>query len=1421
MKNHIKKYFITILGLIGILSTNHVYGNESLTERYNIAYITMNEGLPHHFIDDIYRDSYGFIWISMGGGGLSRYDGYDFVNFHPNNPTCKLKSNFIRKVCEDRFHRLWAVSEGGIDIIDLNTLQEIPLLSQHPITKDITKKPSSHVICDSNGCIWLHSYDTIYRICFDLDGNISQTQKLTVPSVFHGYVFKDLDHNGSIWISIDNQLCNIHIDGKGHLKATPITGCPAFPYNTSIADMTEKENEIWIATNNGLYRYNRNENIVKHYSHNTEDANSLSQNYLTSLAITPDKQLMVASLKGIHIYNPIQDNFYRIKQRNSDTGNNLLNSDFINCMLVEGRHIWIGTESGGINKLTTKRQAIINYQNDKDNPKTLSPNPVNAIYEDKYGTLWVGTVEGGLNRKSQQDNTFTHFTQQNGTINHNSVSALTADKQDRLWVGTWGGGITLLDLKQPQRKLKVLFTEKGAPYPIDFVGALTYDSINNGMWIGANQGVYFYDITTDQLTSPLPQQAAEKIRGSIGSIIDKDQQLWMGCMEGVYIIDLKSRKQANGTFSYRHLKYKLNDPSCELIEKITCFHETKDGTLWLGSNGNGLYKRTVSKSGQETFTNYTTDNGLSSNSIRGIQEDDKGCLWIASNKGLSHMILPGECFINYDQQDGLANAQFYWNATCRSKNHILYFGHMEGLSAIGNELPLPDIQPTDIRFTRLIVENEEIKSGTDLLKKDISVTQEITLHESSKSFSVEFSALHFETDHTAAYSYRLIGFDKHWIQLPSNRRFVSYTNLSAGTYTLQVKYQSADDSQAEKIAELKIIIKPYFYKTIWFALIILLIIGIFIQQFYQWRIRSYKKQRELLHQKVEQRTYELNQQKQLLEQNAHELFLQNERLKEQNEKIKRQRTQLARMTRKVQELTLDKIAFFTNITHEFRTPITLIIGPIERALKLSYNPQVIEQLHFVERNSKYLLSLVNQLMDFRKLESGKLEIVKNKNNFRKFANELIIPFSVFAKERNIELRCYYRLTADVISYDEEAMHKVLTNLLSNAIKFTPNGGIVSLYIALMPVTNSQQATLYINVRDTGGGIPTEDIDQIFNRFYQSKGQTKYPMYGQAGTGIGLYLCKRIIEMQGGKIYAKNNLTGGCSIRILLPLTPEEIGEQENTLLIPAPTATPSLPASSNEISPKDITILVVEDNADMRSYIRSILQDNYQVKEAANGSEALNVLHSQHIDFIISDLMMPIMDGIELSRRVKEDINISHIPFLMLTAKTSQDTRIESYRMGVDEYLLKPFDEDLLLTRIENILQNRKRYQQKFAINMDVEALNMTEESGDKKFLNRVMEVIKTHYKDSSFEVANFCEAVGVSKTLLNQKLQSLVGQSAGQFIRNYRLNLARELLLKKKGLKNISVSEIAYEVGFNDPKYFTRCFTKEFNIKPSELLNH
>lgn len=1415
MKKHL---FIFLIFLFA--GHKEAQAQQRFADRYTFTYVTMTEGLPHNFVDDIYKDSRGFLWISTAGGGLSRYDGYEFVNYSPSSPHCKLRSNFIRNVCEDSFHRLWIVSEGGTDIIDLSNLQSVKPQDPNGLLSDLLNQPATRVIIDSQNCIWLHCANALHRISFGNKGEIDTISVLS-PFFLNGpnIALEDVDEDGEIWTNINGCVRKVRLASNHKLEAVPVADCLNFSADTYLSNFIAKEDEVWIASNRGLFRYNRNRNVVKNYIHDIKNPHSISQNYLTGLAITHDKQLIIGTLQGANIYNPITDDFERLTCSPSND-NNQLNSNFVNCIYTDHEHVWIGTETGGLNKLNPKYLTMRNYQHSKDNPSSLSHNPVNAIYEDTYGNLWVGTVEGGLNLKKRGSETFIHYTRAQGGLSHNSVSALAADNKDRLWIGTWGEGINLFDLKNPGHTLQILSEETMQGVPINFVGSLTYDPINKGMWLGTNQGLYFYDLTHEKLTVPLPNGTAENIHGCIGAIIDQKGKLWIGCMEGTYIIDLYSRS-SKGEFQFEHLNYKLDDPDSRLIEKITCFYEAKDGTLWLGSNGYGIYKQVTDTAGKRQFIAYTTADGLANNTIRGILGSDNGDIWIATNNGLSCYHPKENHFTNYTQQDGLLDMQFYWNASYRSSDNILYFGSVMGLMAIeGNRISTPTA-PSKVRFTKLRIGNEDILPGSSYLAQDIAITTDLKLHEKEKSFSLEFSALNFESGNTATYSYRLLGFDDKWIQVHGDRRFASYTSLSPGQYTLQVKYNPSGESQNENITELQIEILPYFYKTGWFIISIIVVLLIAVWQVYQWRIRNLERQQKYLHQTIEERTCELKQQKQQLENQTAELSRQNQMLTQQNEKITRQKAQLIRMSRKVQELTLDKISFFTNITHEFRTPITLIIGPIERALKLSYNPQVIEQLHFVERNSKYLLSLVNQLMDFRKVESGKLEIVKTRGNFLKFIDSIVTPFEVFAGERNIVIKRYFRIEAPEMLYDEEAMRKVITNLLSNAIKFTPNGGSVALYIAAISTPDETKENLYICVKDTGTGIPEEDVNRIFNRFYQSQNQVKYPVYGQAGTGIGLYLCKRIVQMHSGKIEARNNRGAGCSFRILLPLQRED-KINGKTIIIDQNDSSGISAITQESSDEKDtLTMLIVEDNTDMRGYIRSILREQYHVMEAANGEEALHILNSNHVDFIISDLMMPVMDGIELSRRVKETFAISHIPFLMLTAKTSQEARLESYRMGVDEYLLKPFDETLLLTRIRNILENRKRYQRKFTLDMDVDVLKMEEESSDKKFLNQVMEVIKENYKNSYFEVSDFSEAVGVSKSLLNKKLQSLIGQSAGQFIRNYRLNIARELILKNRETKNMNIAEVAYEVGFNDPKYFTRCFTKHFNTTPSAMMNN
>lgn len=1378
----------------------------------------MDNGLMHNYIDDIYKDRTGYLWFSTGGG-LSRYDGYKFVHYNMNSAPVALKGNFVHKVCEDNFNRLWIVSEGGLDVLDLRQHQLVNLFDREDSLKlSFLSNPVISILKDTKGSIWLYS-NKIYKIQLNDDGAIQDIllSDDNLPSELF-VALADVDNDGNIWAGFNNEVYKLFPSESNNLKAVPVSDKLKFGTKTMIMKFLLKENDVWIGTDRGLYRYYRNEDVLKVYRNQVDDPHSLSHDYVSELVLTDSRQLIAGTLKGINIYNSSSDAFDQIAEENISDGYGL-NSNFINTLFYDDGILWVGTETGGINKLSPKNPFIRNYIYDKNFQGSISRNPVNAIFEDADENLWIGTVEGGLNLKKKGEEVFTHFTASSpARLSHNSVSALCMDDEQRLWAGTWGYGVTVLDSKHPDKlPLKYINSGQYPYYLLDFVGALTYDKRNNGMWIGSNQGLFFYDLERDSLQIPFRDNMSDKINGIIGSVIDSDHKLWLGCAEGVYIIDLN--RQKDHYFSYTHLKYKLDNPQSRLVDKITSICEDSDGILWLGSDGFGIYKRTKKDDGSYSFQSYTTSDGLANNNVKGLLEDDLGNLWISTINGLSCYNKANDSFTNYFKEDGLESNQFYWNAYCKTKEGLLFFGTLNGLVAVDPAVITLNAAEYKVTLTDFYVNNEKVNPGK-VIRKNISEAEEIVLHEKNRSFSIDFSALNYRATSNYVYAYRLIGYDSSWIELDKNEHSVNYMNLSPGNYLFQVKYVPKGQLDTGEMTQINVRIRPYFYKTVWFISLIITLIVLSVILLHYWRIRSYEHQQKVLEQIVDDRTEEIEKQKGVLTEQKNELSQRNQLLSAQNEKITRQKEQLIDMSRKMRKMTTERLDFFTNISHEFRTPITLIVGPVERALKLSTNPYVIEQLRFAERNSKYLLTLINQLMDFRKIESNKLEVAYTKGNFQEFIESVVSSFDFQAGDRNIQLLRRYDLTDPVFYYDDEGLRKIMTNLLSNAIKYTPNKREITVYVKSFKESETNSDKLYLSVKDSGEGIPEEDKEKVFRRFYQSRNHLKYPVHGQSGTGIGLYLTKQVVEALGGNIWIKNNKKTGSSFRTILPLhktnpQSQELAQEKSYNFEKAEPNMHNL----KEWQKDKLTFLVVEDNRDMCRYVCSVLSPYYNTLEAGNGVEAFKILEHYNVDFIISDLMMPEMDGLELSRKVKENFSLSHIPFLMLTAKTSEKARTDSYRMGVDSYIVKPFDENMLITRIRNILETRERYQQKFVDNMSVDTLDISEESNDKKFMDRVLVVMKEHYQNSYFEVSDFADTVGVSKSLMNKKLKALSGKSAGEFIRIYRLNLAYNIILQNKKTKNKNIADIAYEVGFNDPKYFTRCFSRQFNITPSKLL--
>lgn len=1376
----------------------------SFSDKHSVKTITMQNGLSHNFIEDLYRDSKGYVWIATSGS-LARYDGYEFVNFTPNTLDRYIKSSFVRKMSEDRFGRLWVASDGGIDVISLKNLTPVQMTDPEGKLSKLSFEPASYVSTDSAGNIWLRNYTDIICISFNEDGSLSKVLSMphhTNATVLTGAVKPLAD--GSVWSGIGGNVCRLSVD-KGNIVCNPVSPYLNFDSSVYISDFVQIGNDIWISTDIGLFRYDLATGSIRDYVANPGQTGALSQTFVTSLAVTGKGELIAGCLNGMNVYDKEEDAFVYIKLSDQGIGMPNLSSNFINCLLVEDDNLWVGTEGGGVTLFTPRRLYSKMWRHDSSDRFSLSPNPVNAIYEDGDGTLWVGTVEGGLNRASCcYEGGFEHFTKETGTLTHNSVSAITSDHTGHLWVGTWGGGLCMLDRHSPSRPLLTIREYYEGGYNLDYIGALAFDPFNNYLWIGANCGIFTYDINTGRLFIPFPK--ATELRGSVGCLIAHDGSLWIGGLDGIAVVDLKGGYGKNG-FRYVHLENKLDDPESIVKEKISAISHTNDGTIWIGTNGNGIY-RYDDKGGERKFVNYNSSDGLPNDVVQGIAEDTEGNLWIATYHGLSCMTPDGR-FVNFGINNGLETEQFYWNAYRRLANGDILFGSVDGMLAVKGLASSRINRSYPVRFTSLTVDRD----------KTYGNPEKANIPENERSFEIEFSAFDYAGGDNGRFYYRMAGYEKDWKELPAGRHSVAYMNLFPGNYSLEVKYVAEGQSLATApVSCFEVEIVPNFYRRWWFLLIIAVIMLSIIWFIYRWRVKDLKRQRNELQVAVADGVKEISEQKALIEEHARELGEQNTQLIAQNKQISEQKTQLAEMAGQVQKLTADRISFFTNITHEFRTPITLIIGPIERALKLSTNPKVIEQLNFVERNSRFLLSLINQLMDFRKIESGKMEVTTTRGDISKLINDILLPFRPYADERGIELRTVYHLTTPVFDFNEDAMRKVLTNLLGNAVKFTPDNGKVTVYASVCKRSDcSEGKVFYLCVSDTGCGLNEDDADKVFDHFYQGKSQIKYPLIGASDSGIGLYLCRRLVEVYGGKISAKNNHGAGCSFRVIIPLDKAYESLSEDKVverdIIPAEGNT-----EESQVD-KRMTLLVVEDNVDMRAFMRSVLSDRFTVLEASDGQEALKILLSRDVDFIISDLMMPVMDGLELAEKVKGNFAISHIPFVMLTAKTSRESRMEGYRKGVDDYILKPFDEDMLLTRINNILENKKRYQRKFITDMDVEQLEINEESRDKKFVNKVMEVLKENYTNSYFEVGEFAEALGVSRSLLNKKLQSLMGQSANQLVRTYRLKRAHELILLNRTTKNLNVSEIAFQVGFNDSKYFTRCFTKHFGVNPSVVL--
>lgn len=787
----------------------------------------MAAGMPNNFADDIFQDSYGFVWISTHGGGLVRYDGFNYMNFNLGSSGISLRSNSCRNVYEDHFKRLWIAFEEGPQVLDLKTMQPvIPPCENEKVEAQLNKALKNlctRMYCDAKGNVWMVSINLLTRFSFNEKGEVNSILSISYPYNAPDLGLCDVYRNGTV-VMCNNGVVSEFSVKNNQLVAKNISSLfPKLDFRYAGAIIFH-HGKIWLGTNRGLY------NSAKQEFHASGTVHSLQHEVVTSLAITEDDKLLVGTLCGVDI---IDDKTGTIEHWNCSSVNPL-SSNFVNSLLSKDGQIWVGTETGGITKLAPRQLQLEFFKHDAANPASLSPNAVNAMYAAPDGTLWVGTVEGGLNALAPGSRNFTHYTMANSGLPHNSVSTLAADNRGNLWIGTWGAGIAVMNLQQPGRIIPLVVDAKHQPF-LNFAGVLVYDPINDGMWLGTNDGLFFYDLKRQQLIEPF--KGCLNVRGCIGSLITPEGKLLMGCVQGMVEINLKSRSRGKSEFAVEYHPYKLDAPESGVIDKILSFCLAKDGKIWLGSNGYGLYCYNYNKEGKTYVKSFTTNNGLANNTVKGIVEDNQGMLWIATDNGLSIFNPKTETFSSYSRKDGLLSSQFYFNGAIRDAKGKIYLGTDEGLMAVTGVNHAVH-NSARLRFTELLVDNQPVFAGSDYLDDDISIAKRLCIHESDKSFTIFFSALNYGNDSQGVYLYRMKGYENDWVQLKPGQHSVRYSTLPAGSYQFEVKYIPSFDSDKEQVISVDIKVTPYFWKSWWFVSLMVIAFIAFLLYIYTSRLEK-------------------------------------------------------------------------------------------------------------------------------------------------------------------------------------------------------------------------------------------------------------------------------------------------------------------------------------------------------------------------------------------------------------------------------------------------------------------------------------------------------------------------------------------------------------------------------------------------------
>lgn len=1339
----------------------------STSAQTGIFYST-DENLSNSLINYIYQDRRDYIWIATEDG-LNKFDGVKFTIYKNNlKDSTSLKNNYVRCMHEDSKRRFWVGGINGLQLFNrtTNKFSDIPLYS----SSTILQPHVTSILEGKDGTIWLStSGEGILKLNpgsnerFEADARLNSK----LPSMHLMFIYQD--GYDQLWIGTENHGLCMFDDDSGAIRIFDVKNKNIGNNQISAIAEDEKGN-IFIGTlSGGLFKLNREKWGFEPLPY----SKSPVPLPIKSLFIDNKKQLLIGTDgQGLKYYNydnkQIED--YQMSSSIFDFSKVKVHS----ILQDRAGNLWIGLFQKGIFLLRNNPYRF-NYIGSKyPNQDLIGSSCVTAVYKDKNNYLWVGTDNDGM-YQLDENYRVRHFAHSNSPNSISStVMSIVETKNNEIWLGSYLHGLALFN---KSTGLCTYYNDK----PLNLANSAFQNKINcmiadegNVLWIGTHGGgVYTFDTKTRKHINhySFPRIANDWINCLFK---DKDGRIWVGTHKGFSIIDIEKNQIKN--FS-EHNKITPG----KVIYSIT---QDKNNNIWIGTTeGVAIYDVKNNKSCQ-----LTVEDGLASDVICGIVEDMNGNMWMSTHNGISKYNVADSTFSNYYSSDGLQGNEFTKGAFYENSDGEVFFGGIRGVTSFFPTQIQEDRESLKLYVTALNIGDRVVFSNGRKGKEGnrfISDLDTIYLDYKDNIFNLEFSTFNFGVAEQVHYRYKLEGLNDTWISTNPGVNRIHFTNIDFGTYKLKVAASLRD--LVSDVREITIIISPPWYLSnlaifVYIILTLLLIYG--IMQFVL------------------------------------------DRIKHRQELMRR---------RHIEQLNEAKLQYFINISHEVRTPMSLIISPLEKLMPSEKDPQKMYLYQVMHRNAKRILRLINQLMDIRKIDKGQLLLKFRETDIVGFIQDLMQTFEYTAKKRNMDFQFVHEHPQLKVWIDLNNMDKVLMNILSNAFKFTPDNGKIT--ISLNTGTDPQAEGALRNyfeiiVSDTGIGINEDDLENIFTRFYQIENDYSKT---QIGTGVGLHLSRSLVELSHGIIFARPNKDEqGSEFVVRLPLGNTHLSEQE---MIDEPISFETSASNhvekveSTEILIEEITnpqtktkaktdykIVVVEDDEEIRNYLKTELSSVVNVTEFPNGKEALDYILAEKPDLVLSDVMMPKMDGITLCKKIKSNANVNHIPIILLTAKTTDQDKAEGFETGADAYVVKPFNIDLLTTRILSLIENRKRLEIKPLEDESNKALLKTKpiKSSDKILLERILRVINDNISNSELNVDFLSKNVGLSRVHLYRKVKELTNQSTHDFIKTIRMNKAAELLSQHK----INISDVAYALGFSNLSHFSNVFKSFHGMSPTEYAD-